>query len=110
MTIAKGGAVTTTISRRTLFAGLGLSAAAIGLSACTGSKSPNGSGSTTPFPTAWSDEITIDVFDGLANQMGTQPGWFAKIVKDKFNLKLNIIAPNAVSYTHLRAHETDSYL
>jgi len=94
MTIAKGGAVTTTISRRTLFAGLGLSAAAIGLSACTGSKSPNGSGSTSPFPTAWSDEISIDVFDGLANQMGTQPGWFAKIVKDKFNLKLNIIAPN----------------
>lgn len=94
MTIAKGEAVTTAISRRTLFAGLGLSATAIGLSACTGSTTPKGSGTTTPFPTAWSDEITIDVFDGLANQMGTQPGWFAKVVKDKFNLKLNIIAPN----------------
>lgn len=93
MTIAKGAAVTT-ISRRTLIAGVGLSATAIGLSACTGSTTPKGSGSTTPFPTAWSQEITIDVFDGLANQMGTQPGWFAKVVKDKFNMKLNIIAPN----------------
>ena len=34
------------------------------------------------------------MFDGLANYMGIQQGWFAKIVKDKFNMKLNIIAPN----------------
>ncbi|AQX16020.1 ABC transporter substrate-binding protein [Tessaracoccus lapidicaptus] len=46
------------------------------------------------FPSEWSEEITIDVFAGLANAMGEQPGWFAKIVKDKFNMKLNIIAPN----------------
>ncbi len=46
------------------------------------------------FPAEWSEEITIDVFDGLANAMGEQPGWFGKIVKDKFNMKLNIIAPN----------------
>ena len=46
------------------------------------------------FPESWDDEITIDVFDGLANYMGVQEGWFAKIVKDKFNMKLNIIAPN----------------
>lgn len=39
-------------------------------------------------------EMTIDVFDGLANYQGVQKGWFAKIVKDKFNLKLNMIAPN----------------
>ncbi|HWU47777.1 MAG TPA: extracellular solute-binding protein, partial [Humibacter sp.] len=25
---------------------------------------------------------------------GVQPGWFAKIVEDKFNMKLNMIAPN----------------
>ena len=38
--------------------------------------------------------ITVDVFDSLANIQGVQSGWFAKIVKDKFNMELNIIAPN----------------
>lgn len=38
--------------------------------------------------------ITVDVFDSLANYQGLQSGWFAKIVKDKFNMELNIIAPN----------------
>jgi multiple sugar transport system substrate-binding protein/putative aldouronate transport system substrate-binding protein len=51
-------------------------------------------GAIDQFPEAWDEEITIDVFDGLANYMGVQQGWFAKIVKDKFNMKLNIIAPN----------------
>ena len=39
-------------------------------------------------------EITIDVFDAMANYQGVQSGWFAKVVKEKFNMKLNIIAPN----------------
>ena len=51
-------------------------------------------GAIDQFPEKWDKEITIDVFDGLANYMGVQQGWFAKIVKDKFNMKLNIIAPN----------------
>lgn len=38
--------------------------------------------------------ITVDVFDGLANYQGIQSGWFSKIVKDKFNMELNMIAPN----------------
>lgn len=38
--------------------------------------------------------ITVDVFDSLANYQGIQSGWFAKVVKDKFNMELNIIAPN----------------
>ena len=37
-------------------------------------------------------EITLDVFSNLANFEGNQPGWFAKLVKDKFNIKLNIIS------------------
>ena len=37
--------------------------------------------------------ITVDFFDSLANKAGTQKGWFAKVVKDKFNIKLNIISP-----------------
>lgn len=42
----------------------------------------------------YEETITIDVFDGLANFQGKQSGWFAKVVKDKFNMELNIIAPN----------------
>lgn len=38
--------------------------------------------------------ITVDVFDSLANYQGIMSGWFAKIVKDKFNMEFNIIAPN----------------
>ena len=42
----------------------------------------------------YKDFITVDVFDSMANYQGIQSGWFAKIVKDKFNMELNIIAPN----------------
>ncbi|MGN1147869.1 MAG: extracellular solute-binding protein [Lachnospiraceae bacterium] len=42
----------------------------------------------------YKDFIVVDVFDSLANFQGIQSGWFAKIVKDKFNMELNIIAPN----------------
>lgn len=42
----------------------------------------------------YTEAITIDVFDGLANYMGIQEGWFAKMIEDKFNMELNMIAPN----------------
>ena len=38
--------------------------------------------------------LTVDVFDTLANYQGIQSGWFAQLILDKFNIKLNIIAPN----------------
>lgn len=38
--------------------------------------------------------MKVDVFSSTANYQGVQKGWFAKIVKDKFNMELNIIAPN----------------
>jgi len=38
--------------------------------------------------------LTIDVFSSTANYQGIQGGWFGKVVKDKFNMELNIIAPN----------------
>ena len=38
--------------------------------------------------------IVVDVLDSLANFQGIQSGWFAEIVKQKFNMELNIIAPN----------------
>ncbi len=42
-----------------------------------------------------STPLTLEVYDVAANYQGTQSGWFAKVVKDKFNLELNIIAPQA---------------
>ncbi|MGN1146792.1 MAG: ABC transporter substrate-binding protein [Lachnospiraceae bacterium] len=38
--------------------------------------------------------ITVDVFDAQSNYQGIQGGWFGQIVKDKFNMELNIVAPN----------------
>lgn len=42
----------------------------------------------------YEEYIEIDVFDSQANFQGIQSGWFGKVVKDKFNMSLNIIAPN----------------
>lgn len=39
------------------------------------------------------EPLTIDIYDDAANYHGMQTGWFGKIVEDRFNLKLNIIAP-----------------
>ncbi len=39
--------------------------------------------------------LTLEVYDVAANYQGMQSGWFAKVIKDKFNLELNIIAPQA---------------
>lgn len=63
------------------------------LTSCTGGDAQQQE-AITSFPDKWDEEITIDVFDGLANYMGVQQGWFADIVKEKFNMKLNVIAPN----------------
>lgn len=59
---------------------------ALALSGCGGRKEEE----ACPYE----DFIVVDVFDCLANYQGIQSGWFAKIVKDKFNMELNIIAPN----------------
>ncbi len=42
-----------------------------------------------------SKTLTLEVYDVAANYQGIQAGWFGKLVKDKFNLELNIIAPQA---------------
>ena len=39
------------------------------------------------------DVLTLEVYDAAANYQGVQTGWFGKVVKDKFNIELNIIAP-----------------
>ena len=40
------------------------------------------------------DLLTIDVFSRNVNYQGIQSGWFAKIIKDKFNIEMNIISQN----------------
>ncbi|MCD7956341.1 MAG: hypothetical protein LUG93_11455 [Lachnospiraceae bacterium] len=37
------------------------------------------------------ETITLDVYDQLANYSGEQIGWFAQVMLEKFNVKLNII-------------------
>lgn len=64
------------------------------LAACGSDSASEGEATTASADGQYAETITIDVFDGLANYMGIQEGWFAKIVKDKFNMELNIIAPN----------------
>lgn len=37
------------------------------------------------------ETVTLDVYSQTANYNGEQTGWFAKVLLDKFNVKLNII-------------------
>ena len=37
--------------------------------------------------------LELEIYDAAANYQGLQTGWFDKVVKDRFNLDLNIIAP-----------------
>lgn len=68
-----------------------VSMAAALLSGCGGKSAEAVS---SPHGGPYEETITIDVFDSQANFQGMQSGWFAKIVKDKFNMEMNIIAPN----------------
>lgn len=40
-----------------------------------------------------SKPLTITVFSNAANYQGEQTGWYGKLLKDKFNITLNILAP-----------------
>ena len=60
----------------------------------TGCGLPFGDQDKTEGEKKYPEFITIDVFDTQANTQGLQRGWFAHIVKEKFNMQLNIIAPN----------------
>jgi multiple sugar transport system substrate-binding protein/putative aldouronate transport system substrate-binding protein len=70
----------------------------------TGSSSSGGGtkadGGSTSTDTAGGDraishdkELTIDNYNVAANYHGIQSGWFGKVLKDKFNIRLNILAP-----------------
>lgn len=72
---------------RTVPTGIALAlAASLSLAGCGNASSSASSSADTSDD---GKEMTVDVFDSLANVAGAQKGWFAKIVKDKFNIKLN---------------------
>jgi len=58
-----------------------------------GTTATNNGGSTTTSTASSDDTIVIDVYDEAANYQGTQIGWFAQVIKERFNIELNIIAP-----------------
>lgn len=60
------------------------------LSACNNNTNNN---TSTSHP-VYDEFLTVDVFSSQANYQGLQIGWFADIVKERFNMELNIIAPN----------------
>ncbi len=60
----------------------------------TSSEAEASSTGTEENTSPYEEFITVDVFDGQANYQGIQGGWFGEIVKEKFNMELNIIAPN----------------
>lgn len=45
--------------------------------------------------------ITLDVYSQLANWSGTQIGWYAALLEDKFNVRLNIIPDTEGTYETL---------
>jgi len=49
--------------------------------------------------------LTFDIYDVAANYQGMQSGWFRKVVNDRFNIELNIIAPQVAGEAiyHTRA-------
>lgn len=76
-----------------------------GLSGCgdsgktaDGSAASNGSaavadGTGDGTDSKYAETLTIEIYDVAANYQGMQTGWFQKVVKDRFNIELNIIAP-----------------
>ncbi len=73
--------------------------ASVGTPTPSASTTPSTGGSNTNTASPSTEKtydkfITIDVFDSQANYQGIASGWFAEYVKKKFNMEMNIIAPN----------------
>ncbi len=62
----------------------------LALSSCSQSKDKNTEVTDCPYE----EFIVVDVYAHLANYRGIQSGWFGKLIKDKFNMELNIITQN----------------
>lgn len=56
------------------------------------------------------EPMTLEVYSQAANFQGEQPGWTAKILKDKFNVTLNIIAPQVAGGDIFAARSASGFL
>ena len=56
------------------------------------------------------DAMVIEIYDEAANYQGIQEGWFAKVVKDRFNIELNIIAPQVAGEAIYQTRTTSGNL
>ncbi|MGO4695757.1 hypothetical protein AB4Z50_15900 [Paenibacillus sp. 2TAB26] len=64
------------------------------LAGCSKSEpSTNESGPQNHTTIDHSKPLTLTVFSNAANYQGEQTGWYGKLLKDKFNITLNILAP-----------------
>jgi len=61
--------------------------------ASTTTTTDSGSADASTDAAASGDSMVIEIYDVAANYQGMQTGWFQKVVKDRFNIDLNIIAP-----------------
>lgn len=59
----------------------------------SGEEEAAGTEEAAPPAVSHDTELTLEVYDVVANYQGIQTGWYGKILKDKFNIVLNIIAP-----------------
>ncbi len=66
---------------------------AVGMLAGCGNGANSGSGgSGSGSNSSGGEPITLTVFSELANYAGEMQGWFAKVMLDKFNVKINLVA------------------
>ena len=56
------------------------------------------------------EPMILEVYSQPANFQGEQPGWTAKILKDKFNVTLNIIAPQVAGGDIFAARSAAGFL
>ncbi|WP_066517076.1 ABC transporter substrate-binding protein [Curtobacterium ammoniigenes] len=83
------------LSRRGFLGGFAGLVAVGALAGCTSSGTTTAaSGPGAAFGGPYKKAETITVFDGLANYQGVQKGWFGHLISKKFNLSMNVIAPN----------------
>ncbi|MDR1644166.1 MAG: sugar ABC transporter substrate-binding protein [Clostridiales bacterium] len=117
-------------SKKSIFLALAFAALiAMSLSACGGGASPatQAPAAPTTAPAAKTDApapdsapeanapaelppMTLEVYSQPANFQGEQSGWTAKILKDKFNITLSIIAPQAAGGDIFAARSASGFL
>lgn len=90
--MTKAMAAVVSVSLLCGLAGCGKSDASSGTSSTASSS--NTSKEESSGEKTYDEALTIDMFNWGANYQGIMTGWFANIVEKKFNMKINIIAPN----------------